>query len=202
VPFTELVRVLDLVGSFVFALSGALLGSKKDMDLLGSFVLALATACGGGALRSMLIGDFPVSFLKDPSYVLICFLAVILVACFKAQIQKLEKPVLILDALGLGIFVSLGISISLSRGLSPWSSLILGIITGSFGGVIRDVLGNEIPLIFQKEIYATACLFGGVLFLGMEHLNFSREISILVASLTVFFIRLFAVKNNWALPKA
>ncbi|MDX1920165.1 MAG: trimeric intracellular cation channel family protein [Candidatus Caenarcaniphilales bacterium] len=200
-PLLELITILDLTGTFVFALSGALVASKKDMDILGSLVLAVVTAAGGGTLRSMLIGDLPVPFLKDPLYLILCILAVLVVFCFKSHLHKLEKPIIILDAIGLGIFVSIGISVALGKDMNWWASLLMGIITGSFGGVIRDVLSNEIPLIFQKEIYATACLAGGLLFLLLTKLNLQSELVVYLSALLVFAVRLVAVKYKWDLPK-
>lgn len=200
-PTIELIRLIDLSGTFVFALSGALVASKKDMDILGSLVLAVVTASGGGILRSLLIGDFPVPLLKDPLYLILCILAVLVVFCFKNYLHKLEKPIIILDAIGLGIFVSIGISVALGKGMNWWASLLMGIITGSFGGVIRDVLSNEIPLIFQKEIYATACLAGGVLFLVLNYFKVQPDLVVYLSAFLVFAVRLLAVKYKWDLPK-
>lgn len=199
---TDLIHLLDLIGSLVFALSGALAGAKKGMDALGMLVLAIATAVGGGTLRSLLIGDVPVPFLQDPIYLVVCALATFLVFVSQPLLAKLYKPILILDAIGLGIFVSLGISVALEKNLAPWASLLMGIITGSFGGVIRDVLSAEIPLIFQKEIYATACLAGGLLFLILRHFALPQEVSIIASALLVFAVRMLALRLKWALPKA
>jgi uncharacterized membrane protein YeiH len=202
VKFIYLVHILDLIGTFVFALSGALVGANKKMDILGMLVLAVVTAVGGGTLRSILIGDVPVSFLKDPLYLISCVLATLAVFCSRQLLSKLQKAILIFDAIGLGIFVSIGISIALDKGLSAWASLLMGIITGSFGGVIRDVLSAEIPLIFQKEIYATACFVGGLLFLLLNQLGCSQEWVISLSAFLVCAVRLLAVRFNLALPKA
>lgn len=199
--FHQLIYFLDLFGSLVFAISGALVASRKDMDILGMLVLAIVTAVGGGTLRSMMIGDAPVPFLKDPMYLIMCTVAVLIVFCFKKLLLKLEKPMIVFDAIGLGVFVSIGISVALDKGMTPWASLLMGIITGSFGGVIRDVLSNEIPLIFQKEIYATACLIGGAIFLLLKQFNVPEEIIVFVTALIVFGVRVVAVKLGMSLPK-
>ena len=198
----ELLHFIDLLGTFVFALSGALMGANKKMDLLGMLVLATVTAIGGGTLRSLLIGDLPVPFLRDYSYLVVCILATIAVFCFKTSLSKFNKAILLFDALGLGIFVSIGISVALDKGLSYWASLIMGIITGSFGGVIRDILCAEIPLIFHKEIYATACLIGGILFLILHKLGLNYEFTVLASATCVFIVRLIAIRLNLSLPKA
>jgi uncharacterized membrane protein YeiH len=201
-PFFALIHCLDLLGTFVFALSGALVGANKKMDLLGMLVLAIVTAVGGGTLRSILIGDAPVPFLRDATYLLICCFATFIVFCFRLVLGKLEKAILVFDALGLGLFVSIGIWVALQKGLTPWASLLMGIITGSFGGVIRDVLSNEIPHIFQREIYATACFFGGLLFLVMHKFGVNQEWTITSSALLVCVIRLIALRFKLSLPKA
>ncbi|MDJ0624890.1 MAG: trimeric intracellular cation channel family protein [Candidatus Caenarcaniphilales bacterium] len=200
--FISFIQFLDFFGSFVFALSGAIVASRKGMDILGMLVLAVVTAVGGGTLRSILIGDAPVPFLKDYLYLTVCILAVLIVFYFKRFLLKIGKPMIFCDAIGLGIFVSIGISVALDKGLSPWASLLMGVITGSFGGVIRDVLSNEIPLIFQKEIYATACLIGGGLFLVLRQLNAPEEIIVYISAFTVFGVRLIAVKLGLSLPRS
>lgn len=197
-----LIHFLDLAGTFVFALSGALVGAKKKMDILGMLVLAIVTAIGGGSLRSILIGDAPIPFLKDISYLICCILATIIAFAFSHKLKKFQKAILVFDAIGLGIFVSIGISIALNKGLSNWASLLMGIITGSFGGVIRDVLSAEIPLIFQKEIYATACLIGGLFFLILHSLKLPSELIILLSAFLVCTTRLLALYLKLSLPKA
>jgi len=196
----ELIQVVDILGVFVFALSGALAAVKKKMDILGMLVLAVVTAVGGGTLRSILIGDTPVPFLRDPNYLIACAIATLLVFFFHRLIKKLDKPIIIFDAVGLGLFMSLGVTIALEKGLPMWASLLMGIITASFGGVIRDVLSAEIPLIFRKEFYASACLVGGLFYLALSYYQVNHEILIIASAFTVFVVRMLGIHYNWSLP--
>lgn len=199
--FIDLLQVLDLMGVFVFAVSGAIVAAKKQMDILGMLVLAVATASGGGTLRAVLMGDTPVPFLRHPAYLLVCITAVFLVFVFYKFLLKLQKPMILFDALGLGLFMALGISAALTRGLDPWAALLMGVITASFGGVIRDILSAEVPLIFRSDFYATACLVGGVFYFLLQLVIPSRELLILLVAFIVFVVRFIAIKQKWSLPR-
>lgn len=192
---------LDLAGTFVFAISGVLRGIKKEMDIFGMLVLAIATASGGGALRSILIGDYPVPILRDANYLIVCIVATCLVFYFRDYLIKRTKAVIIFDSFGLGFFLSSGMSVALSHHLSYWASILLGIVTAAFGGVIRDVLCAEVPLIFKRQLYATACLAGGLVYILLFHLRAPQVWTIFAASSTVIVIRLLSVKYRWSLPR-
>src|SRR5581483_4172589 len=142
---------LDLGGTFVFAVSGVLRGIQKKMDIFGMLVLAVATASGGGALRSILIGDYPIPFLKDANYLIVCALATLLVFLFRHHFVRRLRAIIFFDAFGLGFFLTTGTTIALNHHLNYWASILLGVITAAFGGVIRDVLCAEVPLIFKRE---------------------------------------------------
>ncbi len=199
--FNSLLFFFDLLGTFAFAISGAIAGIEKKMDIFGMYVLALATATGGGTLRAVLIGDAPVPIFKNPSYLIVSALAVILVFYFRDQIIDRRKTLLLYDAFGLGIFLSIGVTVSLQAGLNYWASIIMGVITASFGGVIRDVLSAQVPLIFKKELYATVCLTGGVVYILLLYLNLPKELIILSSAAIVFVFRIIAMKYNLKLPK-
>jgi uncharacterized membrane protein YeiH len=198
----DLIQFVDILGVFVFAISGALVAIQKRMDILGMLVLAVVTAVGGGTLRSILIGDTPVPFLQNPSYLIACIGATLIVFYFHRLLKKLDRPIIIFDAVGLGLFMGLGMTIALERGLPIWASLLLGIITASFGGVIRDILSAEIPLIFRKEFYASACLIGGLFYLALSHYQVNHEVLIVASTLTVFIVRMLGIHYNWSLPHA
>ena len=199
--FNALLSFFDLLGTFAFALSGAIAGTGKKMDLFGMYVLSLATAVGGSTLRSILIGNRPLSILVDPNYLIVCLLATILVFYFRNQISNYRKTLLFYDAFGLGIFLSIGVTVSIQAGLSYWASIIMGVITASFGGVMRDIFSAEIPLIFKRELYATVCLAGGLIYIALSYLNFSRELIILSSAAFVFVFRIIAIQYNLRLPK-
>lgn len=191
---------LDLVGTFVFAISGTLTAANKQFDVFGAAVIAFVTAVGGGTIRDLLIGSQPVGWMLDLNYLFLILLAIPVSYFFKKYIQKLRRTMFLFDTIGIGLFTILGLQKTLAFGLSPIIALMMGIVSAVFGGVIRDTLCNEIPLIFRKEIYATACLAGGALFLLLQRIGLDQRWSILGAGLLIIVIRILAVKRKWALP--
>jgi uncharacterized membrane protein YeiH len=171
------------------------------MDILGIFVLAVVTAVGGGTLRSILIGDLPIPFFREYSYLVVCALATTIVYFCYSPLQKLKKPIIFFDAIGLGIFMALGVSIALQKNIAPWASLIIGVITASFGGVMRDVLSARIPLIFRSEFYATACLIGGGIYFLLQYVEVHHSWILAATIISVFTVRMLGVKYSWKLPK-
>lgn len=190
---------IDLIGTFVFAISGVLAGVDKKFDLVGASVLGLVTAVGGGTLRDVLIGETPVGWMKDLNYIYVIFAALPLTYLFKNVILKFRRSMFLFDTIGIGLFTILGLQKTLNVGLSPVVALLMGSVSAVFGGVIRDVLSNEIPLIFRKEIYATACLVGGIVFLVLESFVKGSVYNMLIAMLVVIIIRYMAVRYQWSL---
>lgn len=190
---------IDLIGTFVFAISGVLAGVDKKFDLVGASVLGLVTAVGGGTLRDVLIGETPVGWMKDLNYLFVIFAALPLSYLFKNVILKFRRSMFLFDTIGIGLFTILGLQKTLNVGLSPIVALLMGSVSAVFGGVIRDVLSNEIPLIFRKEIYATACLVGGIVFLVLESFVKGSMYNMLIAMLVVIIIRYMAVRYQWSL---
>ncbi|MFT4534960.1 MAG: putative membrane protein YeiH [Saprospiraceae bacterium] len=193
---------IDLLGTFVFAISGVLTAIDKKFDIVGSIIIGIVTAVGGGTLRDILIGETPVGWMKDLNYLFVILFAVIISYTFQKYILKLRKGMFFFDTLGIGLFTILGLQKTLGVGLSIPIALMMGIVTAAFGGVIRDVLTNIIPLIFRREVYATACLIGGLVFLCLEQFSSYESINMTISMLTVMIIRYVSVKNNWSLnPK-
>lgn len=197
--FDTTLFALDLAGTFVFALSGALAAARRRMDLVGMFALALVTATGGGTLRSFMIGDFPVPMLRTPLPLALVLVATVLSFGFQRQIERMDKPIRFFDAIGLGVFLATGVAVSLDLGQSWWAALLLGSITATFGGVLRDVLRNEVPFIFSPgELYATSVFVGGVVFLMLEFgVGVSRPAAMISGALTTIVVRLFAMYFRW-----
>ena len=186
--------IADLIGAFVFAISGAIAGRQKDMDIFGMFMLATVTCVGGGTLRSLLIGVTPPPVLTDPAYLVVAGLATM--ASFYAEPlwEKWHRAVSLFDAVGLGVFVCIGVQVSQSTGLAWWASVGMGMVTATFGGVIRDLLRTEVPLIFRKEIYATAALIGGLIYLGLDALQVPASVNIPLTTLITATIRIVAIR--------
>lgn len=190
-----------MLGCGVFAISGALLAYKKKMDGVGVIVLAAVTAIGGGTVRDLLL-EAPVFWLSQPSYLYAILIAALLVIVWLNRIQRPlpEKALEIADALGLALFVVMGTQKALSYGVAAETAIIMGMITGCFGGMIRDVLAQEVPMILQKELYAVCCLLGGLVLVVAQSLALDVMISNGLAFSTVLLLRLAAIKWHWKIP--
>ncbi|PRX50676.1 trimeric intracellular cation channel family protein [Salegentibacter salegens] len=195
-----LFNILDLLGTIAFAISGALAAMDRRLDLFGIFIIGFVTAIGGGTLRDTLIGNTPVTWMENTIYIYLIGAVTILAIIFRNKINYLKKSLFLFDTIGLGVFTITGVEIGIRNGLDPIICIALGTMTGTFGGVIRDILCNEIPVIFRKEIYATACIFGGLVFVIMHELGVNRDIIYLTTTLMVISIRLIVVKYHISLP--
>ncbi|MDG6448708.1 trimeric intracellular cation channel family protein [Glaesserella parasuis] len=195
--------IQDLIGTIVFAISGAIAARQHKMDIFGMFVLAFVTGVGGGTLRDVMISSTPVFWMKQPIYVLMISVAVVIVAILKNQIDRdyWKKGLLIFDAIGLGVFTVIGVQKGLDFGLHPLICVALGGVTGCFGGLIRDILRNEVPVILQKEVYVTASLIGGIIFILFRDAGFESNWIDVVTVTTVIAIRMLTIKFNMHLPK-
>lgn len=190
---------VDIFGTGIFAISGVLTAIQKKFDLVGTLIIGFVTALGGGTLRDILLGEAPVSWLRDRNYFIVITLGYLVAYLFKQQTLKYKKSMFLFDTIGIGLFTILGIQKASLLGLHVEYCLILGVVSACFGGVIRDVLTNEVPLIFRREIYAVACFAGGAVYLVLEQISPVENFNILLAILTVILIRYFAVKKGWSL---
>mgnify|MGYP003575833956 FL=1 len=192
-------HLLDIIGTMAFAMSGALTAMHKKLDPFGVFIIAFVTAVGGGTLRDVLIGRTPVGWMRDMQYVYVIILGFFLAIIFRKKFDKLRTSLFLFDTIGLGVFTLIGLEKGIMIGLHPGICIALGTMTACFGGVIRDILCNEIPNVFREEIYATICIFGGFVFFGLRALNLNVDVLYLVTSLVIIVIRLLAVKYKWHL---
>lgn len=192
--------LLDLLGTFAFAISGIRLASGKQMDWFGAYIIGLVTAIGGGTLRDLLLDVTPFWMLEG-KYFLTTGVALIATLLFKDKLFKWGSTLFLFDTIGLGLFTIVGITKSIDAGLPFWVCIIMGTITGSVGGVIRDVLLNEVPLLFRKDIYALACVAGGGVYFLCNYLILPTGITETIAALTVIVFRLIAVKYHLHLPQ-
>ena len=193
-------ELLDVTGTLVFAISGALTAIYKKLDLFGVYCIAFVTALGGGTVRDVMIGRTPVGWMLDIDYVYIITLGFFLSVVFNRYLERLRISMFLFDTIGLGVFTLIGLEKGLEFGLSPVVCVILGTITATFGGVIRDILCNEIPVLFRKEIYATLCIAGGILFFLLQELQVQGEVISLTVAIFIITLRLIAFKYNWSLP--
>lgn len=192
--------IFDLLGTSAFAISGALAAMNRRLDLFGIFIIAFVTAIGGGTVRDILIGNTPVTWMENSIYIYLIGIVTIIAIIFRTQLDRLKKSLFLFDSIGLGIFTITGVELGIQNDLNPIISITLGAMTGTFGGVIRDILCNEIPVIFRKEIYATASIMGGLAFIFLYELNLNQDVIYIITSLTVILIRLMAVKFKISLP--
>ncbi|MFD2727258.1 trimeric intracellular cation channel family protein [Hyunsoonleella rubra] len=191
---------LDILGTIAFAISGVLVAIHKRMDLFGILIIAFVTAVGGGTLRDLLIGNTPVSWMRDITYTYVILVSAVFAIIFRNKINYLRTSLFLFDTIGIGLYTVVGIQKGLNAELHPIICIALGTITASFGGVIRDILCNEIPVIFRKEIYATACILGGVIYFVLSQFPIKNNIVFIIAGLVVIVIRLLAVKFKISLP--
>jgi uncharacterized membrane protein YeiH len=198
----NIIYILDLIGTAAFAASGAWVGVRKHMDLFGVLVLGVVTAVGGGTLRDLLLGDIPPFSLKDETYIYIAIAISLIVFVNRVRFAVFEKPLLYFDAVGLGTFVVIGTIKALDFQLGWLGAILMGVMTGTAGGVIRDILANQVPMILRREIYASACVAGGALLVVLEVLGVGRSLAALLAAGTVIVVRLLAIHYDWSLPRS
>ncbi len=194
------VGVIESAGTIAFAISGVRLAAAKEFDWFGAIVVGFVTAIGGGTVRDLLLDVTPF-WMLNPIYLICSVIGFIIVMIFSKRLVRLDTPFFIFDTIGLALFVVVGVEKTVQLGYSFWVAIIMGTITGIIGGVIRDVFINEIPLVFRKEIYALACVFGGLVYWLCYSLNFSAIICEIVTSVAIFSVRVLAVKYQWGLPK-
>jgi uncharacterized membrane protein YeiH len=197
-----LLYFLDLLGTAAFAASGACAGIRRDMDLFGVMVLGLVTATGGGTLRDLLLGDAPPFILQNETYLYLSIAVSLAVFLSHRRMGFLQHPLLYFDAVGLGTFVVIGTGKALAFNMGFLGSVLLGVMTATAGGMLRDILSNRVPLILRKEIYASACLAGAALLYALHQTSLPHNLSLLAGALTVIALRLMAIRFNWSLPRA
>lgn len=192
--------LLDILGTMAFAMSGALTAMNKKMDPFGVLVIAFVTSVGGGTLRDVLIGRTPVGWMRDLNYVYMIVLGFIIALIFRKKLDKLRVSLFLFDTIGLGVFTLIGLEKGIDTGLHPVICIALGTMTACFGGVLRDILCNDIPVIFRKEIYATICIIGGCFFFLLRQWNIPQDVLYLATSGIIITIRLLAVNFKWSMP--
>ena len=195
----DFTTVIDYLGTFAFAISGIRAAGDKRFDLFGAYIIGLVTAIGGGTTRDLLLNLTPF-WMLTPSYLIVSALALMVSLVLYRVIQKLSRTIFLFDAIGLGLFTVVGLEKALDAGFPFWVAVIMGMITGSVGGVIRDVLVNEVPLLFRRDIYALACVAGGLVFGLCMQLDLHLSVTKIIAASTVIIIRIAAVTYHIRLP--
>ena len=197
---SEVFTLIDILGTAAFSISGVFAAMEKKLDIFGIFIIAFITAIGGGTIRDVIIGDFPVTWMRSGNYSIVIFLSASIAILFYQRIKDYGRILLLFDSIGIGFFTVLGIHKGIDFDFSPGLCVALGTITACFGGLIRDITLNQIPHIFHKEIYATACIFGGILYFVLLKMSLPGAVLDAICISTIVLVRLIAVKYNWSLP--
>lgn len=197
---TSYLHIIDILGTFSFAVSGAFLAMEKKLDPFGVLVLAFVTATGGGTLRDILIGNLPVGWLRNETAMVVIFASAVATMFFDRLLRRLPITLFLFDAMGLGLFTIIGIEMAMDRAFTPGVCIALGTVTACFGGVLRDVLLNSIPLLFRKEIYALACIGGGLVYFAMRKMQLDTDFSRTAGIGAIVLIRILAVRLHLSLP--
>jgi uncharacterized membrane protein YeiH len=195
------IHIIDILGTFSFAVAGGFAAMDKKLDPFGVLIIAFATAIGGGTIRDLLLGRLPVAWLNNSEAIWAIVIGAIATLFFSTSLKKFDKLLFYFDAMGLGLFTMIGIQTALEQKLSIGICIMIGTVTGCFGGVLRDVLLNNVPLIFQKEIYALASIIGGLVFFLLLRLQLPLNYSYVAGILIVFAVRVLAVRFSWSLPR-
>ncbi len=191
--------ILDYIGTFAFAISGIRMAAAKKFDWFGAYVVGLVTAVGGGTIRDLLLGITPFWMLQ-PSYLIVTGFALLFVIIFGKHLIKMNTTMFLFDAIGLGLFTVVGFEKSLAAGFPIWVNIIMGTLTGAAGGILRDTLINEVPLIFRKDVYATACILGGFILFICQLTNLDNAMCEIISASSVILVRIWAVRNRMSLP--
>lgn len=196
----DLLHIIFLIAITAEAMSAAILGMRREMDLFGICLLGTVTGLGGGTVRDLLLNHHPISWVGNPEYLLFTAGAAVVTAYIARYVHRLRALFLFVDGLGLVAFTVIGCNIGLSEGVHPTIAILAGVITGIFGGLLRDIIVNEVPLVLRRDLYATVAFFTGGLYMGMVMLDVNTTVATIVALIAGFAFRLLALRFKWQLP--
>jgi len=196
----QVFTVIDILGTVAFSISGVLTAMHKKMDPFGILIIATVTSVGGGTLRDVLVGKLPVSWMLDMTFIYVIILTSIFAVLFRSKLKYFRRSLFLFDTIGIALYTTTGVQIGIGAGLHPLICVALGMMSACFGGVLRDILCNEIPIIFRKEIYATACMLGGAIFIALINFHVDSTTAVIISGLVVVVIRVLAVVYKLQLP--
>lgn len=192
---------LELVGTYFFALSGSLAVRDVEHDWFGASFTGFITAIGGGTLRDVMLGSYPLVWIADTGFLYAVFAGILTTMFFFRYLVSLRRTLSLFDTLGISVFTVVGVEKALNLGVVPEVAVIMGIFSAVMGGVIRDTLTNTTPIIFRREVYASACMIGAIIFLGLRHLPVSRDLMLVLSASSIALTRLLAVRYKLYLPQ-
>ncbi len=195
----QVIYALDMFGVAGCAVAGTIQAYRRQLDPLGSLMIAAVSAIGGGTIRDLLLDRHPIFWLTDAHYLWVIIPVSLFVQVFFVQFEKIDKSLRIADAVGLATFTIIGIEAALSKGMSPLIAIFMGVTTSCFGGVVRDIICNEVPLVLHKEIYISASIAGGLCYFALQFFHAEQTVVYMLSGTVAFAVRLFGVYNNWNL---
>lgn len=198
--FDKIIEIISIIGVIAFSISGALTAMEKKFDFIGVFIIGFTTAVGGGTLRDIIIPERNVFWIVEPIYIYMALLGGFLAILFRKKLQHLRVTLSLFDTIGLGLYTIIGVQIGLQFNLPGISCVILGAITGTFGGVIRDILVNEVPLVFQKEIYISISILGGSIYYFTYYFESHGAWVEIMSIAIIIILRLIVVKYEVSFP--
>ncbi len=196
----QLFTIIDILGTIAFAISGVLTAMHKKMDPFGILIIATVTSVGGGTLRDILVGKLPVSWMLDMTFIYVIIATTIFAVVFRSKLKYFRRSLFLFDTIGIALYTTTGAQIGLAADLHPLVCIALGMMSACFGGVLRDILCNEIPIIFRKEIYATACMVGAAFFLTLQNFDIDNTTAVILSGMVIIAIRILAVVYKLKLP--
>ena len=196
----DAIFIIDIVGTLAFALSGVMAAVERKFDFFGTIILAFVTAVGGGTLRDILLGSTPVDWMSSDIHIWVILSSIPIAYLFMNTLKRMRKTMFIFDTVGIGLFTILGLEKALDIGMSPMVAVMMGVVSAVFGGITRDILSNQVPLIFRKEVYALACLVGAVSYLLFDYLAIYSEFKLSISIAIVITIRILAIQFQWSIP--
>ncbi len=197
----HLITILDLIGVVACSVAASILAQRKGLDIAGAFFISTVGAIGGGTVRDILLNHHPIFWLHQTYYLVAIIISSVLTLIFYRMIIRLNRALITFDAIGLAAFTVIGVEIATGQNMSPFIAVIMGIITATVGGILRDIICNELPLVLHKEIYITASLIGGCVLITLMRLGVGKEIAYTISLISIFGIRMFAVHNDLCLPR-
>ncbi|KJG18154.1 trimeric intracellular cation channel family protein [Photobacterium angustum] len=195
-----LLSILYIIGITAEAMTGALAAGKRHMDWFGVMLVASATAIGGGTVRDILLGHYPLGWVAHPQYLIITCVAGILTTYFARWVVRFHKVFILLDAIGLIVFSIIGCQVAMTMGLSPIICVVAAVVTGVFGGLLRDMITRRKPMVLHKELYASVAFIAGIMYYAMSYIGVHPDITTLITLITGFSLRMAAVYFSWSLP--
>lgn len=199
-PSEEIIYLFDILGVIACAVAGTIVAKRKSGDILGAIFIAFVAAIGGGSFRDILLDNHPIFWMTKPSYLVVIIVTSLITQVLFHYVEKIDKPLRLFDALGAAAFTVIGIEVGLANQATPVVAILMGITTATAGGIMRDIICNDMPILLQREIYITPCLIGAIVYFALSYIDVSLGTKQLTAIAIIFTIRMLAVYRNWQLP--